>query len=1077
MSNSRKYWNSLEQYNNTPEFEARANKEFAEELPVEDFLGKEELSESSTTRRDFLKYVGFSVAAATVAACEAPVIKSIPYVVKPEELTPGVANYYASTFFDGNDYAPVLVKTREGRPIHIEGNKLSKLTKGGLHPRVNASVLSLYDTGRLGGPTANGEMKGWKDIDKTVVDTLNSLRTQGGTVRMLSATKISPSGKKALNKFTDSLGEAVDFKSVTYDSISYSGIRYANKETFGKSMIPEYRFDRAKVIVSFGADFLTNWISPIEFASQYGEKRNPKGGWMNKHYQFESNYSLSGSNADIRGAIKPSEQGAVLVALYNELASKAGKAKLKSVGFEDDNEVTKKVKAAASDLWSAKGSSLVISGSNDTDLQVLVNGINQMLGSYGNTINTNVEVHLKQGDDAAFAALVSEMKAGNVDVLLIDGVNPVYSAPKALGFETALSKVKMSISFSDRLDETASACTINATPNHYLESWNDFNPKTGVYSLTQPTIRPLFNTRQSEESLLRWAGESTKYYDFIRSNWEKGIFADQSEYSHFDSFWNSLVHDGVYHNTPASEISLEFNSEAVTKAAGKISSKVRKVKWEAEFYSETSMGTGAQANNPWLQELPHPVTRITWDNYIAMNPQDMVDESDNEIYRINIAQEYPAKTAKVTVGGDSFELPVIPLPGQRRGTVSIALGYGRTKAGRVVEQGDMSSGDQKTVGVNVFPFVGLNGGTMDYSAEVSIEPTGNEYPIGTPQIHDTMMGRKIVNETSLKTYKNNPKDKWNPDHVLADAYGRPKPIEELDLWQGHDLGIGHHWGMNIDLSACIGCGACVVGCHSENNVPVVGKDEVRRGRIMAWLRIDRYFSSDMTKVKGQQEDLGKIDMYAKMEVPSAYPETVYQPVMCQHCNHAPCETVCPVAATTHSNEGLNQMTYNRCIGTRYCANNCPYKVRRFNWFNYMADSKFTDVNPSQNDLGKMVLNPDVTVRARGVMEKCSFCVQRIQDGKLNAKKEGRPVKDGEVTTACASACPTNAISFGDMNDDKTQIAEKVKDERTYNLLAEVGTKPSVHYHTKVRNIDEERVSDMIQATRPGENVKSKSEEA
>lgn len=1072
MSNSRKYWNSPEQYNNTPEFEARVKNEFAEELPVEDFLGKEELSESSTTRRDFLKYVGFSVAAATVAACEAPVIKSIPYVVKPEEITPGVANYYASTFFDGNDYASILVKTREGRPIHIEGNKHSKMTKGGLHPRVNASVLSLYDMNRLGGPTIGGEMKSWKDVDKKVMESLDGVKASGGTVRLLTSTKISPSGRKAVEQFTESLGESVDFKSVTYDPISYAGIRKANEVSLGAAMIPEYRFDKAKVIVSFGADFLTNWISPLEFAAQYGEKRNPKGDWMNKHFQFEANYSLTGSNADVRGAVKPSEQGAVLITLYNELASKAGKAKLKSASFDDDNDVNKKIKEAANDLWSAKGEALVVSGSNDTDLQVIVNGINDMLNSYGSTINPNIMMNLKQGDDAEFAGLVSEMKSGKVDVLLIDGVNPVYSAPNSLGFEEALGKVKTSISFSDRLDETAALCTINATPHHYLESWNDFNPKTGIYSLSQPTIRPLFNTRQSEESMLKWSGNNTKYYDFLRSNWKEGMFGGQTSYSNFDSFWNSLVHDGVFHSDDALEVEVQFNPKALQDAANKVGSKVRNVEWEAEFYAETSMGTGSQANNPWLQEMPHPVTRITWDNYIAMNPQDMVDESGNEIYRINIAQEYPAKMAVVTLGDDKIELPVIPLPGQRRGTVSIALGYGRTKAGKVVEQGDMTVGDQKTVGVNVFPFVGLNNGTMDYTASVSIEPANKDYPIGTPQIHDTMMGRKIVNETSYKTYSEHNKEKWNPDEKMDDAYGNKKPIEELDLWAAHDLKIGHHWGMNIDLSACIGCGACVIGCHSENNVPVVGKDEVRRGRIMAWLRIDRYFSSDMTKVKGQQQNLGKIDMYAKMEVPSAYPESVYQPVMCQHCNHAPCETVCPVAATTHSNEGLNQMTYNRCIGTRYCANNCPYKVRRFNWFNYMADSKFTEVNPSQSDLGKMVLNPDVTVRARGVMEKCSFCVQRIQDGKLNAKKEGRPVKDGEVTTACASACPTHAITFGDMNDEQSVIAEKVSDDRTYNLLAEIGTKPSVHYHTKVRNVDEERVSDMIQATRPGENMKS-----
>lgn len=1069
MSNSRTYWNSLEQYNNDPEFVKNAQREFAEDLPVDEFLSKEEASQSSTTRRDFLKFVGFSVAAATVAACETPVTKSIPYVVKPEEIVPGVANYYASTFFDGVDFANVLVKTREGRPIHIEGNKLSPINKGGLHARVNSSVLSLYDSGRLQGPTLKGESASWEKVDSAVASKLDSVRANGGTVRFLTSSYISPSGKKAIGKLKDSLGENADFKSVTYDAYSYAGMRYANEESFGKAMIPQYHFDKAKVIVSFGADFLTNWLSPIEFAKQYSERRNPSKDWMSRHYQFESNFSVTGTNADVRGAVKSSQLGLSVIALYNELAKKAGAATVSMKKFDDDNNVSDKIKTAANELWSNKGNSLVVSGSNDKYTQVVINAINDLLGSYGKTIDPKTEVYLKQSDDKAFVELVNELKSGSVDVLFINGTNPVYSAPASLGFDKALSKVGMAVSFADRLEETASNCTVNATPHHYLESWNDFNPKKGLYSISQPTIRPLFNTRQMEDSMLVWAGEKDTYYDFIRKNWEKDLLSKQSKYSYFDSFWNSAVHDGLIEvessagSDSEENRSMTFNAD-VAKSASAVSNASKSSNWDVELYMETSMGVGNHANNPWLQELPHPVSKVTWDNYIAMNPEDMMDENGNEIYPIKIAEKYPAKTAKVTVNGKDVELPVIALPGQRKGTVSIALGYGRTKAGKVILQGDQKAGGQKTIGANVFPFVEVVNGTMQYVASgASIEPTGTEYPIGSTQIHDTMMGRKIVNETSLKTYNKHGKSVWNPDIEIANAYGKKTPVQKLDMWNDHDLKIGHHWGMTIDLNACIGCGACVIGCNSENNVPVVGKDEVRRTRTMSWLRIDRYFSSNMTKPKAKEEGVGKIDMYAEMEVPSEYPEAVYQPVMCQHCNHAPCETVCPVAATTHSNEGLNQMTYNRCIGTRYCANNCPYKVRRFNWFNYKADYKFTGVNPSQDDLGKMVLNPDVTVRARGVMEKCSFCVQRIQDGKLNAKKEGRPVKDGEVTTACATACPTNAIQFGDLNDDNSQVNEISNSDRSYNLLQEIGTKPNVFYMTKVRNVDEERVSEAVKS--------------
>ncbi len=1070
MSNTKQYWNSIDQLENDESFVAKAQNEFADELPVGKFLGSESLSETSTSRRDFLKFVGFGVAAATLAACEAPVIKSIPYVVRPEEIVPGVANYYASTFFDGMDFASVLVKTREGRPIHIEGNKQSKLTMGAINARVNSSVLSLYDEERLSGPKLNGDFASWSDVDASTKKALESAKAKGGKIRILSNTIISPSTKAAMAKLQGAYGAegGADVQHVTYDAYSYAGMRKANGMSFGKAVLPDYNFEKADVVVSFGADFLSTWLFSNAYAPQYASRRNPDGK-MNKHFQFEANMSLTGTNADVRAAIKPSEIGLAINELYNLIGGSVTTKK-----FDNDNGAHEKLSEAAVALKKAKGASLVICDSNDPNVQVVVNAINEKLGAYGKTIDLDNPVHLRQGDDEAFAGLVNEMSAGQVDVLMVYGTNPAYTAPSSMKFGEAISKVKYAVSFSDREDETASLCTAIAPDNHFLESWNDYNPKGNHLSIQQPTINAIWDTRQAQESMLRWAGENTNYYDFMKARWEAEVLP-KSDDAFMNTLWNKAVHDGVYTLKSApmevETASTEGTAVDVAAAASAVVKQAKSNGTEVQFYLSTALGEGTQANNPWLQELPDPVSKITWDNYIAMNPVDCEAAG----YATKYGEMSPANTATISVNGVSVELPVIAQPGQKTGTVGVALGYGRTKAGKVVLQGDTALGDSSSIGHNMFAAVGLNNGMMTYAMSGSVEPTGNEYPIGSTQTHHTMMGRKIINETSIKTYQDAGKDVWNPDHMLSNAYGEKTSVKKLDLWEQHDIDKGHRWGLSIDLNSCIGCGACVTACHSENNVPVVGKDEVRRTRTMSWLRVDRYFSSDMNKIRGKEEGIGKIAMYGQMEDPSAYPEVAYQPVMCQHCNHAPCETVCPVAATTHSNEGMNQMTYNRCIGTRYCANNCPYKVRRFNWFNYMGDSKFTDVNPSQSDLSRMVLNPDVVVRARGVMEKCSFCVQRIQSGKLSAKKAGRPVEDGEVTSACASACPTNAIAFGDLNDDKTNIHEVANHDRAYNLLEEIGTRPNVFYQTKVRNLNEDRVHEAIASHGGGHHTASHDE--
>lgn len=1055
-----KYWNSIDQLTEDPGFLKSAQKEFAEEVPVDEFLGKENLSDTTTSRRDFLKFMGFSLGAATLAACETPVTRSIPYVVKPEEVTPGVANYYASAVQRGGSFSSILVKTREGRPIFIQSNDRFPAALRGMSPRVNASVLELYDDNRYMVPQKAGANISWSDLDADVTSKLKAIQEKGGNIALLTGSVNGPgalaaievfktqfSGDKEVDTYNE-LGEVsgkTTIKSgvshVQFDAINDGAILNSNLADFGTMSFPTYNFDKAKTIVSLGADFLGDWGNGAANAIGYAQTRRPSNDWMSKHFHFESNMTRSGASADVRGAIRPSDLGNAVIALHNAIATKSGAATMSGGTIADnDNNAVEKLAEAANQLWSSKGNSLVVCGSDDINVQRVVNAINQMLGNYGVTIKwdrTNKVVSSSDG----MKSLLDDMTSGAVDAVIISGVNPVYSVP---GFAEAISKVSLKISMADRPDETSEICDYVA-PNHFfLEGWNDFEPTTGVYALAQPCIKPLFKTRQAEESLLAWSGSKDDYYTHLRKTWEKEVFPKQTTNTLFESFWNKAVQDGVV----STSVKLAEGESLVAYKGGDLNAVASQIKstsgaWECQFYFKQSMGDGTQSNNPHLQELPDPITKVSWDNYVTMNPSDM----KNNGWETRTAQETPANLVNITVNGVTLQLPVVAQPGQKVGTVGVALGYGREVTG--------PSGQ---VGKNAYKCLKWNGSSLTYSSsDVSIEDAGATYPIASVQTHHTMMGRKIVNETTLSTYKNYDKDDdkngWNKKAMLSDAYGIKKPIAELNLWQDHAIEKGHRWGMTVDLNACNACGACVTACHTENNVAVVGKDEIRRTRSMFWLRVDRYYSSDVTKENADEQGLGVREMYQKMEDPSVYPQVAFQPIMCQHCNHAPCETVCPVAATTHSEEGLNQMTYNRCVGTRYCANNCPYKVRRFNWFNYNADPKFTGVNPSQNELMRMVLNPDVVVRSRGVIEKCSFCVQKIQAGKLVAKKEGRPVQDGDVTSACASACSTGAIKFGDLNDDKSAVRTNWNDTRAYNLIEEVGTQPNVAYLTKVRNSD------------------------
>jgi len=1052
MSNTKKYWKGIEELQETPEFLNHKQNEFAEELPVDKFLGDDKLVNTNTNRRDFLKVLGFSVTAASLAACETPVRKAIPYLNKPEEITPGVANYYASSYWDGQDFASVVVKTREARPIKIDGNELCSITGGGSTARVQASVLSLYDSNRLRKPQMNGKEAEWSAVDKEVKSKLEAIAQRGGNIRILTSTIISPSIKAAVAEFTVAYPTT---QVVTYDAVSLKAIADAHLATHGKAMIPTYQFDKADFVLGIGCDFLTNWLSPVEYARQYASKRklSKDKKEMSRHVQIESLLSLTGSNADKRVALKPSQLGLAAISIYNKLTGSS----ISTVATDKDNAIAE----VAKELASYKGRALVVCGINDPAIQQVVNAINAYLGAYGNTINTDVIDYTRQGNDAAVANLVSEMNAGSVDALIIHGTNPVYSLANGDAFKTALSKVDLSVSLSDVADETASACKIIAPNSHFLESWSDANPRTGFYTLGQPVINPLGSTREALASLLNWAGNTTNAHDYIAKYWETNLYATSAEITGFSTFWNKTLNAGLLvksteivtnsvptvppapSSTPVvSDVSVVKPIADLSAAGSSIVSSAKAAKGiEVVIYEKTGLGWGAQANNPWLQELPDPVTKVTWDNYVLMNPDEMREKGFNVL----MGQEQLSDTVDVTIGTKKLSLPAVAQPGLPKGVVAIAVGYGRTAAGKTANG----------IGANAFSLVGTSGGYYQFNVSgASISGSTGKYNIAATQTHHTMMGRQIVKETTLEEYKKDSKA-GNEDLLLATNLknigkdGKAKP-QELDLWQNFEY-KNHFWNMAIDLNSCIGCGSCVVSCTAENNVPVVGKDEVRRSREMHWMRIDRYFTSSMNEEVAEKEGVGAIDKFLKMEVPSTDDslEVVFQPVMCQHCNQAPCETVCPVLATTHSLEGLNQMTYNRCIGTRYCANNCPYKVRRFNWFRYNENEAF-DFN-MYDDMGKMVLNPDVTVRSRGVMEKCSMCVQRIQAGKLSAKKKSERPADGSIKTACQQACPTNAITFGDFNDQNSAVRKAWNDERKYQLLEEVGTQPSVYYLTKVRN--------------------------
>lgn len=1018
------YWKGIEEKEQLEGYTAISEKEFSEELPVLSSI-TEPITTGKSNRKDFLKMLGFSTTAAVIAAsCEMPIRKSIPYVWRPEEITPGIANFYASAMWQGGEYNAVLVKTREGRPIKVEGKKDARISKGGTSARTQASVLSLYDGARYKNPVRNSgtskpENITWEVADKEVGEKLKAV---SGKVVLFSSTVVSPSLSAIINSYGNTLGGK--FEHLVYDAISYSGMLDANEKSFGKRAIPSYNFAAAKVIVSVGADFLGTWLSPTEFSADYASARKVKGAnsTMSRHIQIESVPTITGFKADTRIVVKPSEELSAVVDLYNVIVGGASAANAK-------------VAKAAQELIAAAGSSLVVSGSNDVNVQLLVNAINNKLGNYGSVISWSRTLNTKQGSDKSISKLVAGLNDGSIGAVLVYDANPVFNSPVA-GVAEALKKA-FTVSFANRVDETSSVCNYVLPDSHWLESWGDVEAKSGILNTIQPTISKLFDTRPVAETLMKWSGATGSYYEYLQNFWQTNYYGKQTTYNGFWAFWDNAVHDGEVELTASG--SATYNAAGAAEAISAVSASVSSLgDLQVKLYESIAVGDGYWADNPWLQELPDPVSKVTWDNYLIVSPK-MYNAGGYNLDPHFKEKKYA--TATLTVNGKSVELPVVAVPGTAENTVGVALGYGRT----ATEYSELN------VGKNVFGMLSATGDNFTTVAKASLAKTSNTALLAITQTHFNItlkdLGgtktRKLVKETTLAEYnaseaKGNKYSAGNEDreHIME---------EMVTLYYEHQK-PGHHWTMVIDLSSCTGCGACVVACNAENNIPVVGKDQVIRAREMHWLRIDRYFTGEMDN-----------------------PDVVFQPMLCQHCDNAPCENVCPVAATNHSNEGMNQMAYNRCIGTRYCANNCPYKVRRFNWYDYQQADAFdakwhTDNNMPLSEttlaqhepLTRMVLNPDVTVRSRGVMEKCSFCVQRLQGAKLEAKKGGRKMEDGEATTACQTACASGCITFGDRNDKNSKAYEAFNDSRTFGVIEEIHTMPNVLYQTQVRNRTEKK---------------------
>ena len=1040
----KKYWRTLSELEKDPEFEEFLRREF---------IDVEYDKPGSTNRRRFMQLMGASFALAGASACRWEKENILPYSRRPEGLEPGAVKHFASVMDVAGTAIPVRVASFDNRPYKIEPNPAHPFSKGGTDAYAQGSILTMFDPDRSqevrSGEEASDREKFEAAFDKLVASARSS---QGRGLRVLAGASSSPSLAALRDRFVVAMPQA---KWVEYESLSRDQERAGSRMAFGQSVKTHYHLNKAEVIVSLGADLFGDHPAKLKHARDWADGRRPEEGKMNRLYAVETRYTTTGASSDHRLPLRAEQMLPFAQAL--EAAVTGGS--VSSTGFMADEKVKKMVKAIADDLKSHRGNSVVAVGhQQDSAVHAVIHRLNSTLGNAGATVTyTADEMAERPSHGQAIAELAKEMSSGQVKTLIIIGGNPAYDAPGDVDFATAMGKVATTVHLGLYRDKTAKLSSWHVPMSHFLESWGDARTWDGLITVQQPLMAPLYPSLSALELTLRMLGDKTSPDAVVRktammakkafaaamapapsegeaeaasdgvapaaeADVAQPAFAETEDVElqaarktlpHFQGEnleWRKMVSQGFVDGTGTVAVTPSVQSFTLPKVearAMKSGAELTNGELEIIFYDDGKVHDGRFANNGWLQETPDFTTKLTWDNAAIVSPNTakMLGVTDRDL-------------TKVTVGGKEIELPIYIMPGQATGSISVAVGYGRPEAGAV---GGGTYWEVETTGFDVQP---LRTAAMPYrSAGVNVSKTGKTFKLATTQHHwsiDTtalgeMMGRvpELVRAGTIEEYKKHPE--FAPHRVH-----HPKL---LSLFPEFEWKEGYQWGMAIDLGKCTGCNACVVSCTSENNVPIVGKEQVLVGREMHWLRIDRYFTGD-------SED----------------PQIATQPVACVHCQNAPCEQVCPVAATVHDSEGTNNMVYNRCIGTRYCANNCPYKVRRFNFYNY-----HNDLSRPESYVKRMAHNPEVTVRFRGVMEKCSYCYQRIAHAKQEARKEGRPVQDGDIKSACQTACPTNAITFGNVNDKTSTVSKMQALPRSYAMLAELNVKPRTEYLARITN--------------------------
>jgi molybdopterin-containing oxidoreductase family iron-sulfur binding subunit len=966
---SAEYWRSLGELAGSEESRAFREREFPE--------GASEPPDA-VSRRTILGLLGASAAMAGVA-CRRPEEHIVPYVEAPEQIVPGVPRHYATTMPNGTSAYGLVVESHEGRPTKLEGNELHPASGGSTSARVQAAIFDLYDPDRSQRPLRRGEAATWADFAAFWKERAALHAADGGAgLALLLSPFASPTLARQLAALRQAYPRA---RVVTRAPVSDARVLAGTVRAAGRPLLSVLRLEKAKAILAIDADLLHADPEVTRHTRGFsaGRRVAGPGDGMSRLWAVEALFSVTGGNADHRLRLPARRIPAFVAALAAELRAR-GLAIDAPAAAAPPGVAAEWLGALAEDLSSHRGASLIVAGPRQPEaVHAAVLTLNAALGNIGSTLDYRepVDAELPTPPEA-FAGLVAALGGGEVKTLLVLGGNPAYDAPADLAFAAAAAKAEELVHFGSHVDETAALASWHLPAAHFLEAWGDARASCGTLSVVQPLILPLYGAKSALELVgLLASGADQPGHDLVQATW-RGILGAAD----FEKRWNRVLHDGVLPDSalPAARVEPKPGTLAELAAAAAAAGQGE---LELVFAACPRLEDGASAGNAWLQELPDAISKVTWDNPLLMSPATAAARglSDEDVVRLE-------------TGGRSVELPILRVPGMADGTLALTLGYGRTQAGRV------GTG----VGFDAYALRTL--GAPDLATDVQLTPLGRRHPLALTQEHGAMEGRAIIRQATLAQYRQEPKFATDKTELFS-------------LWSEHEYKKSPQWGMVIDLNACTGCNACSVACQSENNIPVVGKDQVRRGREMAWLRVDRYFTGE----------------------PEA-PGAAFQPVPCMHCENAPCEQVCPVAATVHDAEGLNVMVYNRCIGTRYCSNNCPYKVRRFNFFNFTKDTP---------KVLQLAMNPDVTVRARGVMEKCTFCTQRLTRARIDARLGGREIRDGDAKTACQQACPAEAIQFGDLADLESKVTKARAGDRTYALLGELNARPRTTYGARLRN--------------------------